>query len=208
MGANVLLVPNGVRADSYTDLDTVPPAPDVNLPRPVAGVVGQLSARIDITLLEAVVSAGCSLLMVGPVDPAWEPARLEALCARPNVRLVGFQPYDRLGGYLRHIDVGLTPYVPSEFNRASFPLKTLEYLAAGKPTVSTDLPATRWLDTDLVHIADGADDFAKAAISLAETDTPQLAKARRDFAEQHSWRARAALVADALSLPPINASER
>jgi teichuronic acid biosynthesis glycosyltransferase TuaH len=199
-GAEVLLVPNGVRTESYADLDSVAPAPDVRLPHPIAGVIGQLSARIDLALLEAVVAEGCSLLLVGPGDPRWEPERFARLCAQPRVQWVGFQPYESLPGYLRAIDVGLTPYVDSEFNRASFPLKTLEYLAAGLPTVSTDLPATRWLDTDLVHITNDAAEFAKAARELAEDGGAALASARRAFAERHSWDARAETVAQAMGL--------
>ena len=61
--------------------------------------------------------------------------------------------FQELPSYLRVIDVGLTPYSQSDFNRASFPLKTLEYLAAGRPVVASDLPANRWLDTSHVSIA-------------------------------------------------------
>ena len=55
----------------------------------------------------------------------------------------------------RAIDVGLTPYAQSAFNEASFPLKTLEYLAAGRPAVVSDLPAHRWLDAP--HVIDRRD---------------------------------------------------
>lgn len=217
LGAEVLLVPNGVRTEPYADLDRVAPAPDVTLPHPIAGVVGQLSARIDIALLEAVVAEGCSLLLVGPRDPRWEPERFVRLCARPEVQWVGFQPYESLPSYLKVIDVGLTPYVDSEFNRASFPLKTLEYLAAGRPTVSTDLPATRWLGTELVHITSDAGEFAKVARALADerladqrsadrqgAPAGSLPQARQAFAEQHSWPARAEAVARAMRLPTVD----
>ncbi len=75
MGATVLLIPNGVQMAAYRHIEAVSPAQDVLLPEPVAGVVGQLCARIDIALLEAVVDSGCSLLLVGPHDPTWEPGR-------------------------------------------------------------------------------------------------------------------------------------
>jgi teichuronic acid biosynthesis glycosyltransferase TuaH len=200
MGADVLLLPNGVQTESYAGIDDAEPAADVDLPAPVAGVVGHLSARIDIAMLEAVVAEECSLLLVGPVDPRWEPERFARLCRHPRVAWLGFRPYESLLGYLRHVDVGLTPYVESDFNRASFPLKTLEYLAAGRPAVSTDLPATRWLATDLIRIASDASEFAKAARESGTRPQPELAAARRAFAERHSWRARAAEVAEALGL--------
>ena len=79
-------------------------------------------------------------------SPTFDPERMEALIARPNVHWLGTKPFAELPSYLGAIDVGLTPYAQSAFNRASFPLKTLEYLAAGRPAVASDLPAHRWLD--------------------------------------------------------------
>ncbi|MFY1636624.1 glycosyltransferase [Solwaraspora sp. WMMB335] len=201
MGASVLLVPNGVQTAAYRDLDTVTPAADVTLTPPIAGVVGHLSARIDIDLLDLVVDEGCSLLLVGPYDPRWEPERFHRLCARPQVQWVGPRPYERMPSYLRHIDVGLTPYTDTAFNRAAFPLKTLEYLGAGRPVVSTDLPATRWLDTDLIFVTADSSEFGKAVREMAVHPVdPAAAVRRRAFAERHSWPARAASVAKAIGL--------
>lgn len=201
MGAKVALVPNGVRTENYRTVDSVPPAAEVRLPAPIAGVIGQLSERIDIGLLEAVAASGMSLLLVGPVEPRWEPDRFAALIARPQVAWVGRQPFAALPEYLRLIDVGLTPYANTEFNRASFPLKTLEYLAAGRPVVSTDLPATRWLDTDLIKLASAPEEFVAAVRGAAvQPRSDEWLAARRSFAERHSWRARADEVADLLGL--------
>jgi len=110
----------------------------------------------------------------------------------PNVRWVGQQPFAALPGYLRVIDVGLVPYLDTAFNRGSFPLKMLEYLAAGRAVVCTDLPAARWLATDLVCVAAGPDEFAVQADRLgAAGRTPELAARRREFATRHSWECRA-----------------
>ena len=57
--------------------------------------------------------------------------------------------------YIAAIDIGITPYLDSPFNRASFPLKTLDYLSAGRPAVSTALPAARWLYDDLLGVGQG-----------------------------------------------------
>jgi teichuronic acid biosynthesis glycosyltransferase TuaH len=127
------------------------------------------------------------------VDPAFEPARFAALRQRRNVRWVGAKPFGALPGYLRAIDVGLVPYRDSPFNRGSFPLKALEYLAAGRAVVSTDLPAIRWLDTDLISIAAGPAAFAEHADRmLAQPRTPALLARRQAFAARHSWARRAA----------------
>jgi teichuronic acid biosynthesis glycosyltransferase TuaH len=197
---DVRLLPNGV-----APLPVAAPRESV-LPRPVAGVVGQLSERIDIALLEALADADISLLLVGPRDPRWAPGRFESLIARPQVRWTDRQPYESLPGWFAQMDVGVTPYAKSDFNRASFPLKTLEYLAAGLPAVSTDLPATRWLDTDLITIADGPAAFVEA-VRRAAVPRPELVAARRAFAAGHSWQARGDVLAAALGLVPSRTEE-
>jgi teichuronic acid biosynthesis glycosyltransferase TuaH len=200
MGAEVTVVPNGAAVEHYAGAPQAEPAAGVDLPGPVAGLVGHLSARIDIGLIEAVAQR-CSLLMVGSRDPGWEPERFARLLTRDTVRWVDRQPYQALPGYLRRIDVGIVPYVDTAFNRASFPLKTLEYLAAGRPVVSTDLPATRWLGTDLIRIADGPAGFAAAVREVAAgSGGPELVAACQAFAREHSWQARGRQVAEAIGL--------
>jgi teichuronic acid biosynthesis glycosyltransferase TuaH len=204
MGATVEVIPNGVNIAGCTETDPAYPLLGIDLPRPVVGVVGYLSSRIDIELLEALASSGLSLLLVGARDPRWEPKRFGRLIGNSNVAWAGLQPAAAVPTYLRVFDVGITPYLDTEFNRASFPLKTLEYLAAGLPVVSTDLPATRWLETELVRVATGPADFV-AAVKAAASDPHDgdLRAARREFAARHAWSERAAKVAAVLQLPSV-----
>jgi|HubBroStandDraft_1064217.scaffolds.fasta_scaffold35200_2 teichuronic acid biosynthesis glycosyltransferase TuaH len=191
-GLHPLLIPFGTDADAYLDVDNAPLPPDAGLPAPVMGFVGRINSRTDLSLLEGIASRGRSLLLVGPKDPGFEPERFAALASRPNVRWVGPKPFEVLPSYMRVIDVGLVPYRDSAFNRGSFPLKTLEYLAAARAVVGTDLPATRWLATDLVCIANGPVEFADQADRLAAARrTPEIAARRREFASRHSWAGRA-----------------
>ena len=122
-----------------------------DLSPPVVGLIGQLSERIDLDALNAIADAGFSLLIVGPLDPRWEQRRFKELTSRSHVHYAGPVPANAIPSYLAAIDVGITPYRDTPFNRASFPLKTLEYLGAGVPVVSTDLPAARWLREDLTR---------------------------------------------------------
>jgi teichuronic acid biosynthesis glycosyltransferase TuaH len=200
-GAQVELLPNGVMVDAFADVDSAPAVDGVHLPAPVVGVFGHLTERIDIALLAAVADAGLSLLLVGPHEARWEPERFAQLVDRPNVAWAGQQPFERMASYHRLIDVGITPYTDSEFNRASFPLKTLEYLAAGRPVVSTDLPATRWLETEHVRIARGPAEFvAQIRAAAAQPRTADLVAIRRLVAQSHSWRARADQAAKLIGL--------
>ena len=151
------------------------------------GLVGQLTERIDVRLLEAVADAGFSLLLVGPYDPRWEPERFAALIARPNVRYTGRVPASEVPSYLAAMDVGLTPYADTPFNQASFPLKTLEYFGAGLPVVSTDLPGSRWLRDDLARSDPAA---ASQLMALASDGTGFAAAVRRLAAASRAASAR------------------
>jgi teichuronic acid biosynthesis glycosyltransferase TuaH len=197
---DVRLVPNGCDAAHFA-ADDLPRPADVTLAGPVAGFAGHLSERIDLAMLDAVAATGISLLLVGPRQPTFAMARLDALLARPNVQWVGPKPFAELPAYLACMDVGLTPYARSDFNLASFPLKTLEYLAAGRPVVASDLPAHHWLDTGHVTIAGTPEAFAARAVALAAARSgPAEVAARRAVAAGHTWAARAAEIAAVLGL--------
>jgi glycosyltransferase involved in cell wall biosynthesis len=199
-GLDPVLVPFGADVDAYLEIEQAPRPADVSLPGPVAGFVGHINDRIDLRLLEDIADRDRSLLLVGPKDPAFEPDRFDALRRRANVRWVGPKPFGALPGYLRLIDVGVVPYRDSPFNRGSFPLKTLEYLAAGRAVVSTDLPATRWLATGLVSIATGPGAFADQVDRLlAQPRTPDVLARRQAFAARHSWARRAQDVYEAIA---------
>ena len=202
---NVHLVPNGCLTDRLAGVEQPPLPADVTLPRPVAGFVGHMSDRIDLAMLEAVAATGASLLLVGPRQPTFQIAKLDALLALPNVQWVGSKPFDELPSYLRAIDVGLTPYRQSAFNHASFPLKTLEYLAAGRPAAVSDLPAHRWLDTHHVTIASTPEAFARRTTALLATRRrSEDVAARRAFAARHSWAARAEQVCGLLGIDRVD----
>jgi teichuronic acid biosynthesis glycosyltransferase TuaH len=198
-GRDPVLIPYGADIETYVGVDQAPPASDVGLPSPIVGFVGQINERTDLRLLEAVADRGRSLLLVGPRNLAFEPRRFDALRRRSNVRWVGPKPFDVLPGYLRLIDVGLVPYGDSAFNRGSFPLKTLEYLAAGRAVVATNMPAIRWLATDLVAVASEPGPFADQVDRLLnELRTPAVMAERRAFAARHSWARRAADMSEAI----------
>jgi teichuronic acid biosynthesis glycosyltransferase TuaH len=191
-GLDPLLVPFGVDAAAFAGIEHAPLPSDVGLPKPIVGFVGHINDRTDLRLLEAIADRGRSLLLVGPKSPGFEPRRFDALLRRRHVRWVGLKRAESLPGYLRVMDVGIVPYRDSRFNRGSFPLKTLEYLAAGRPVVATDLPGVRCLATDLICIA-GPACFADAFDrQLALPRTAGLLARRQAFAARHSWDHRAA----------------
>lgn len=203
LGREAVLLPNGCVPEAYDKVGSLPWPDDVpRFDRPVAGFVGNINARIDLALLEAVADAGHPLLLVGPHERTFEPQRFAALTARPEVYWAGRKPFAELSGYLGVIRTGLTPYVIDDFNWASCPIKTLEYLAAGRGVVSTALPAAVALGGP-IQVADSAAAFVAAVTAeLSVTPDAELVARRRDFARSHSWAARARTLADLLDLTP------
>jgi teichuronic acid biosynthesis glycosyltransferase TuaH len=194
-------VPNGVETDVFATAGTVPVPDDLRLPRPVVTFVGNFSKRVDAPLLEAIARRDRSLLLIGPRQSTFDLGSVERLLARPNVEWLEGRPYESLPAYFGGTDVGIVPYTDTAFNRASFPLKILEYLAAGLPVVSTDLPAVRWLGTEHVRIANTADAFADAVDAAIADGTGDDARAKRQaFAREHDWERRVATLATALGL--------
>jgi teichuronic acid biosynthesis glycosyltransferase TuaH len=187
----VIVLPNGCDTEHFATTDAAPAASDVTLARPIVGFIGHLSERIELGLLERVADTGTSLLLVGPRQLTFDLARVDSLISRPNVQWMGPRPFERLPEYMRMIDVGLTPYADTPFNRASDPLKTLEYLAAGVPVVATSLPSAERLPAGLVGVARDADEFVALTLAALRRDRHQGAAARREYAARQSWASRA-----------------
>ncbi len=188
-----VLIPFGCDPAVFSRTIASKPASDIRLEGRIAGFMGHIGERIDVSLLDAVAASGVSVLLIGPRHPRYDVSALDALLSRPNVQWVGARQFEQLPEYLAAIDVGLVPYNHSPFNEASFPLKTLEYLAAGRPVVATDLPAIRWLDCPFIEVADTPTDFAAAVLRAVNAGRdPASRRPLQDFAAKHSWDERAA----------------
>ena len=201
LGHVASVVPNGCDDALFATTPDTLPASDIDLPEPIVGYIGHMAARIDLRLLEAIVERGRSLLLVGPDALSLDRARFDRLVSAPNVQWVGRRPFNSLPSYLRAMAVGILPYGDTEFNRASFPLKLLEYLAGGRAAVATDLPAVRSLATDLVEVASEPSAFADAVDrAIAGDNSEAMVRRRMAFAGGHTWDERAESFASLMGL--------
>jgi glycosyltransferase involved in cell wall biosynthesis len=140
------------------------------LPAPKLGFFGVIDERIDLHLIGTLAEArpDWQFMMVGPVvkiDAA-------ALPRRPNIHWLGQQPYTRLPALVAGWDVCLMPFALNEHTRFISPTKTLEYLAAEKPVVSTPVKDVISLYGPAVRVADSAEAFL-AACELLLHETPE-----------------------------------
>jgi glycosyltransferase involved in cell wall biosynthesis len=111
-----------------------------DLPGPVIGYVGGMHRHVDFRLLGEMARArpGWSWVCVGVLQ-----TDVRELSSLPNVHLLGQKPHGELADYVRRFDACIVPYVNSIYTETVVPTKINEYLAVGKPVVSTDLPPIR-----------------------------------------------------------------
>lgn len=184
----VRVMPGGVSLEAFP-LDSGPPPPELrDLPRPIIGYVGGLHRHLALDLLAAVARARpqWSWVYVGP-----QQTDVTALAALPNVHLLGPRPHAALADYIRQFDVCTIPYARSIYTDTVVPTKLNEYLALGKPVVSTDLPALRDTPAVLKEIwtAPANEAAFLSALEAALAAPPEVAviQRRRQLAEMSAW---------------------
>lgn len=157
------------------------------LARPRLGFFGVIDERMDVDLVGAIAERrpDWQIVMIGPVvkiDPATLPRRA-------NLHWIGPKHYRDLPDYLAGWDLGLMPFALNESTRFINPTKTLEFLAAGLPVVSTPITdvVRPYGDRGLVEIATTAEDFVeKAEFLLQRPREPWLAEVD-DYLVDTSW---------------------
>jgi UDP-galactopyranose mutase len=144
------------------------PADQEELPRPRLGFYGVIDERFDTELLAraAEMRPDWSFVMVGPVVKIAD----EDLPRRPNIHYLGSKSYAELPAYLSGWDVALMPFAMNESTEFISPTKTPEYLAAGKPVVSTPVRdvVRHYGHLQGVRIASTAEEFVTACDELLE----------------------------------------
>lgn len=193
LSSNVLYAPNVADTELFaTALDAGPVDPAIAaLPHPRLVFTGAVvGAKLDFELLVAVARANplWQIALVGPVglgDPLTDVSALEA---EPTIHLLGQRSYAQLPAVLRGADIGLIPYRRAQLTDSIFPMKVYEYLAAGLPVVTTELPALDGLQ--LVQRASSPEAFTAAVKRELKRDSDKARAKRSEAAARHSWAAR------------------
>lgn len=177
------------------------PADQREVPSPRIGYFGVIDERLDLDLIANLANArpDYQLVMIGPVVKISE----DSLPRRANLHYLGGKGYDELPAYLAGWDVAMMPFALNEATRFISPTKTLEYLAANKPVVSTAIRdvVEPYGVAGVVRIAD-AEGFP-AAVDAALRTEPQAHGAVCDAvlartSWDQTWRAMDRLIEDAL----------
>lgn len=184
------LVPNGVDVEKFRSARAagrVPP--DVRpIPRPVIGYVGAIQSTVDLGLLREIAATHpeWSLVLVGPDELGDDRTEFAALLACANVHYLGLKPVDEVPYYISCCDVCVMPDYPDERSADIDSLKLYEYLACGRPVVSTDLPSVHRF-RPFVRIAGGRAEFVQHLVEALRDENAAGVEQRMAFVEAHSW---------------------
>lgn len=188
--ARSAVIPLGVDAELFAVRQPRDPNAALGLGRPRLGFVGQVTGREDWAMVER----------AAEMTPQWQwvvlgPLRGVAPREAANLHWVGEAPYADVPAWLAGWDAAFVPLADSEFNRASWPLKFFECLAAGLAVAATPVPAAAALRDETAGLVVPAADWsaeAFAAAALAALALRPRARAEGPaFAAQHSWTQRA-----------------
>lgn len=163
------------------------PEDQVPIPHPRLGFYGVLDERLDLELLRAVADAQPTwhLVLIGPI------AKINAahLPHRENIHYLGPKPYSELPRYLSGWDVALLPFARNESTRFISPTKTPEYLAGGKPVVSTPIHdvVKPYGEQGLVHIAATPDEFIVGIRAALNEDIPARLQSVNALLARTGW---------------------
>lgn len=205
--ADVVIVPNpnmyDARKDLCADIQMLPWAADVehysramnpdlpipediaSIPHPIIGMYANIDRiRFDVDLLVRLARRHpkWNIVLVGRVLPDFDTTPFDRT---PNIHLIPKRPLEQLPAYVKAFDVCIVPYLLNGFTRSITPLKYTEYLATGKPVVTTNLPATI-LYPGVLRIADNIDEF-EAHIRDALANPDEGRQERQRVALDNNW---------------------
>lgn len=158
-----------------------------HLRRPRLGFFGVIDERMDIALVAGVAAArpDWEIVLLGPVvkiDPATLPRG-------SNIQYLGPKTYEQLPEFIAGWNVALLPFALNDATRFISPTKTPEYMAAGKPVVSTSIRdvVRPYGQQGLVRIADTVDEFVRACEAALAEDPAARMRDADAFLRQTSW---------------------
>jgi len=187
--ANTYLFPSGVEIDHFAAAANrsafARPSDLRGVDAPILGYFGVIDERMDLDLLGrlAINNPSWQIVMIGPVvkiNPAWLPHAA-------NLHYLGGRSYAELPAYLAYFDVALLPFALNESTQFISPTKTLEYMAAHKPIVSTPINDVIELYGSVVRVGNSAEQFA-GQVRAALLDSPETQRMREnELLQRNTW---------------------
>jgi len=160
MHHNIHCFPSSVDIAHFSKAQNGIRVPDevLTIRTPIIGYFGVLDERMDLQLIgqTAKYLPECSFVFIGPVVKIQE----DELPKLPNIHYLGIKPYSALPSYLKGFDIAMMPFALNESTKFISPTKTLEYMAAGKPIISTKVRDVVRDYTGCVRLVSDSKEFA------------------------------------------------
>jgi glycosyltransferase involved in cell wall biosynthesis len=188
---DIYVFPSAVEIDHFKKAlaDNIEiPADIKDIRHPILGYWGAIDERIDHRLLESLAlrHPDWSIVLLGPVV-RHKIKNISYLDKLKNIFWLGPKDYSLLPNYAKAFDICLNPFVLTRAGKHLSPTKTLEYLATGKPVVSTPITDVVRFYDGVVNIVDGVQEFEIAVKKCMEEDNESLKQKRIDFTENKTW---------------------
>jgi glycosyltransferase involved in cell wall biosynthesis len=190
---NVYYLPNVADFEHFNKALTIKKRPkELNsINKPIIGFIGAISEyKIDIDLIRnsALHYKDFQFILIGKVGEGQPSTNIEKLKGLENVQLIGQKDYKDLPDYLAFIDVCIIPNLVNSYTKGVFPMKFFEYLAAGKPIVTTSM-MNLYEFRDVAYISKDNADFIEN-ISNALNESPGNSERRMSIAKLNTWESR------------------
>lgn len=189
---NVSIFPFAVNFEEFQKrrLDAVIPEELKNIKKPVIGYIGGVHKWIDLDLIKkaALYFTDYSFVFVGPLQ-----TDISSFSEIKNVYFLGKKEHKVVPDFINNFDVCVIPYLLTEYTKNVYPTKLNEYLAMGKPVVSTDLEEIRYFNLknkNAVLISKTKDDFCQSLSNALNANSRQNLDERIAIAKNNSWSSR------------------
>ena len=185
---NVHWLPNGVDYEFWQKVDKELPKDLKKVPRPIIGYHGILQERLDQDLISYLANNNPdkSFVLLGW---KWDRAAFDLLENYKNIYFLGHKIHDQLPKYVNHFDVAMIPHQIDEFTKSMNPLKLYEYLACGKPIISTKIAGLELFDK-LIYQAPNRAEFDELLNKSLKEGSKDKVALRKKEAKKHDWQKR------------------
>ncbi len=199
-GRKVNLLTHGVDFLHFTKAQELNPFIQVIKSKglPIAGYFGTLSDANDKEVFLKLANNGFSVVIIGKVLGDYS-----TLEGQENIYFAGPVEFKNLPSYANGFDVCLLNWVMADWIRNSFPVKSLEYLAMGKPVISCRIPVIEELFGPLVYFADNPEEFLRQSRKSITEDSVVLQQKRKLEASKHTWDNKFEFIKSAIECEPV-----
>ncbi|GKU27268.1 glycosyl transferase [Clostridium folliculivorans] len=186
--SKINMINNGVDLSNF-DVDKITPLTEgiVNKNKKSIGYIGTVSHWFDFQLIKnmAVKYVDIDFYIIGPVE---NNVAIDSISNISNIKILGTKPYDMVPSLIDSFDITIMPFVLNDVVKSVNPVKVYEYLALGKPVITTDYSETKKFG-DLIYTYNSEKEFEDSMLQ-AFKENEEFKLKRIAFAKNNSWSSR------------------